>query len=224
METNVTFNSQKFMELDIPQLNSSDISRNQLPDLKLNKTYYKLIGAKQLQAFRILAVALKSFGDNNYLIQLPNQSPQWILNYIKRNDVIFEQNTDFLEYMQGNTRLNINIADNWYSAVNYVCHLKEFDLCTKLFYHSWLMYKETQQPVLTNTLVDYFLILEDKVEICLKHNSKEHFSSKEECLSYYLNGFTIDDFAEEVEEIRIKVLPNKQIKKKLQVIELELDF
>lgn len=222
METILTFNPRAFEKLGIPQLNSSDISRHNLPDLKINRTYYKLIGAKQLQAFRILAIALEHCATNSYLIQLPNQSPQWIVNYIKPNDVIFEKNTDFLEYMQGNTSLNIN--NTWYSAVNYACYLKEYNLRTKLFYHSWRMNKETQQPILTNTSVDYFLILEDKVEICLKHNSKESFSSKEECLSYYLNGFTIDDFAEEIEQIRIKIMPNKPIKKKLQVIELELDF
>ena len=37
-------------------------------------------------------------------------------------------------------------------------------------------------------------------------------------------GRALLPIAEEVEEIRIKVLPNKPIKKKLQVIELELDF
>ena len=229
MEVNVTFNSTQFVKLGVPQVNLYSVEQYVLPNLKLNTTYYKLIGGKQLQAFRVLAIALKCNKDNyvkcnSYLIQLPNQQPKWIENYITKSDIIFTDRSDFLEYMQGNTSLNINKSEFWFSAVNYIYTLKGYDLRSNQFYHSWGMNKNTQQPMLVSSIIEYFLILEDSVEIGLKHYLEYYFNTKEECLAHYLNNFIIDDFAEEVEEIKIKVLPNKPLKKKLQVIELELDF
>ena len=223
MEINVTFNPQKFIELGIPQCDRTYLKQVKIPNLKVGKTYYKLMGAK-LQGFRILAITIESKlydNDVNYLIQTPNQNAIWKRNYLNKGDVIFENKDDLLPYLQGNANLNVNNTE-WCSAINYFNTLKEFH--NEPFgeiYHSWYINDKTKCPCVGSTNIKYFLILDNSVEICLSHDTNKYFKTKEECLANYLNGFTIDDFAEDVQEISIKVLPNKGIKKTLHVIEVE---
>ena len=221
MEINVTFNPQKFIELGIPQCDRTYLKQVKIPNLKIGKTYYKLIEGT-LQGFRILAITIASKLYNDdivYLIQLPNQNATWKSNYVKKEDVIFENKDYLLPYLQGNANLNVNNGE-WCSVINYFNTLKEFH--NEPFgeiYHSWYINDKTKCPCVTSTKIKYFLILEDSVEICLSHDTNKYFKTKEECLYHYLNGFTIDDFAEE-QKISIKILPNTQIKKVLQIIEI----
>ena len=222
MEINVTFNPQKFIELGIPQCERTYLKQVKIPNLKVGKTYYKLIEGA-LQGFRILAITIASklYDDNvHYLIQTPNQSATWKSNYVNKEDVIFENKDYLLPYLQGNANLNVNKDNEWCSVINYYNTLKEFH--NEPFgeiYHSWYINNKTKRPCVTSTPIKHLLILEDSVEICLSHDTNKYFKTKEECLANYLNGFIIDDFAEE-QKISIKVLPNTQIKKVLQVIEI----
>ena len=235
MKTNVTFNSQKFETLNVPQLNLTHIKHFKLPNLKLNTTYYKL-KENSLQAFRILAIALNSsmYGTYqlnrfvSYLVQLPNKEPIWVNNFITENSIVFENYDKYISYMQGDKNVNVTKSDNWYSSQNHIQELNNYDYRTDTIKSSWCINKNTKQPCAKDTKIKYFLLLENSLEICLKHEEEFYltkgetfFNTKEECIAYHLNGFTIDDFAEEVQEISIKVLPNKPTRKTIHVIEVE---
>ena len=48
-----------------------------------------------------------------------------------------------------------------------------------------------------------------------------NFNTKNECIANQLNGFVIDDFEQEVQNITINILPSKAVKKTLHVIEVQ---
>ena len=75
-------------------------------------------------------------------------------------------------------------------------------------------------PCVKPTIIKYILILKNNIEICLEQE-KECFNTEQECIAHRLNGIVIDDFETDIKEITINILPNKAIKKILQVIEVQ---
>lgn len=218
MKTNVTFNQTQFEKLNVPQFCSNYVNSNiTLPNLELGKTYYKLTDEKKLQAFRIIAIAVKTYG-KSYLIQEPNQPLQWIDSYIKNRDIIFDNHLDIIEYINGRNELNKNHHKEW------VCLNRQIP--TSLiyrdgqFYHTWYINKYDKMPCVKPTIIKYILILKNNIEICLEQE-KECFNTEQECIAHRLNGIVIDDFETDIKEITINILPNKAIKKILQVIEVQ---
>lgn len=217
METNVTFNQCQFEKLNVPQFSSSSVSYDiKIPNLELGKTYYKLT-EKNLQAFRIIAIAVKTYGGKSYLIQEPNQPLQWIDSYLNNRDIIFDNHLDIIDYINGRNELNKNNYEEWVS-------LKK-QIPTSLiyregqFFHTWYIDKY-YNPHVKPTRVKYLLILKDSIEICLEQEN-ECFNTEEECIANQLNGFVVNDFEQEVQNITINILPNKSVKKTLHVIEVQ---
>lgn len=216
MKTNVTFNQTQFEKLNVPQCSLTYVNNDiMLPNLELGKTYYKLTDEKKLQAFRIIAIAKKTYG-KSYLIQEPNQPLRWIDSYINNRDIIFDKHLDIIEYLNGKTELNKN--KEWVS-------LKK-QIPTSLiyrdgqFFHTWYIDKNSKKPYVKPTRVKYLLILKDSIEVCLEQEN-ECFNTEEECISNQLNGFVVNDFEQEVQNITINIYPNKLVKKTLHVIEVQ---
>ena len=219
---NVTFNQQSFYELGVPELDSWSVSDVMLPNLKLGKTYYKLT-RKNIEAFRLIAIAIKSnyaHRELTYLVQTPNNELNWVnKDYINKTSVIFEDYKYYLNYLQGDVEYNVNKSDEWYSSKSLLLSAKSYNENTESFEHSWYIDSFSQAPKKTSTIIKYFLILENSVEICLRHRDG-NFNTKEECIAHQLNGFVIDDFEQEVQNITINIYPNKAVKKTLHVIEV----
>lgn len=68
-------------------------------NLEFEKTYYKHNG-NGLTAFRVLAYTIDDTDTNSYklsfLVQLPNQSPQWISKFISRNTNVYASKEDYI--------------------------------------------------------------------------------------------------------------------------------
>lgn len=100
-----TQNHNHFNELDVPcfKYKHNWISKYyKFPfGLKFNKTYYKHDGEK-LVAFRILAYTICDVRPNNhtypmyYLIQLPNQPLQWIVDFITQDTRVYDSVEDYV--------------------------------------------------------------------------------------------------------------------------------
>lgn len=219
---NVTFNQQSFYELGVPELDTWGVSDVMLPNLKLGKTYYKLT-RKNIEAFRLIAMAIKSnfaHKEITYLVQTPNNELNWVnKDYINKTSVIFEDYNHYLNYLQGEVEYNVNKSDEWYSGKSLLLNAKSYDTEKECFEHSWYIDSFSQTPKKTSTIIKYFLILENSVEICLRQRDG-NFNTKEECIANQLNGFVIDDFEQEIKKITINILPSKAVKKTLHVIEV----
>lgn len=219
---NVTFNQQSFYELGVPELDTWSVSDVMLPNLKLEKTYYKLT-CKNIEAFRLIAMAIKSnyaHKEITYLVQTPNNGLNWFnKDYINERSVIFEDYNHYLNYLQGDVEYNVNKSDEWYSCKSLLLNAKSYDTEKEYFKHSWYIDSFSQTPKKTSTIIKYFLILENSVEICLRQR-EGNFNTKEECIANQLNGFVVNDFEQEVQNITINILPNKAVKKTLHVIEV----
>jgi hypothetical protein len=221
MKTNVTFKQESFYNLNVPELESYCISNIKLPNLKIGKTYYKL-NKKNIEAFRLLAISAKmksAYTILSFLVQTPNSDLTWVDNYLTETSVIFEDYKDYIKYLQGEKQYNVNKSDEWYNFKNLLLNSTGYNEKTEYFENSWYIDEKTQTPKTSTTIVKYFMILENSVEICLKQKDG-HFNTKEECIANQLNGFIIDDFEQEVQNIRIKTLPNQSVKTILHVIEI----
>ncbi len=220
---NVTFKQDSFDKLGVPELEICSIPNVKLPNLKLGKTYYKLT-RKNIEAFRLIAMAIKSnyaHKELTYLVQTPNNELNWVnKDYINENSVIFEDYKHYLNYLQGDVEYNVNKSDEWYDPKTLLLNAKGYNDKTEYFELSWYINKFSQAPQKCATIIKYFLILENSVEICLRQKDG-CFNTKEECICHQLNGFVVNDFEQEVQNITINILPNKAIKKTLHVIEVQ---
>ena len=68
-------------------------------NLEFEKTYYKHNG-NGLTAFRVLAYTIDDTDTSDYklsfLVQLPNQSPQWISKFISRKTNVYASKEDYI--------------------------------------------------------------------------------------------------------------------------------
>ena len=220
---NVTFKQDSFDKLGVPELEICGIPNIKIPNLKLGKTYYKLT-RKNLEAFRLIAMAIKSnyaHIELTYLVQTPNSNLNWVdKDYINGTSVIFENYKDYIKYLQGDVEYNVNKSDEWYNPKTLLLNAKSYNEKTEYFEHSWYINNFSQAPKKSSTIIKYFLILENSVEICLRQKDG-YFNTKEECISHQLNGFVVNDFEQEVQNITINILPNKAVKKTLHIIEVQ---
>lgn len=219
---NVTFKQESFDNLGVPELETCSIPNIKIPNLKLGKTYYKLT-RKNLEAFRLIAMAIKrnyAHIELTYLVQTPNSNLNWVdKDYINEKSVIFENYKDYIKYLEGNVEYNVNKSDEWYNPKTLLLNAESYNEKREYFEHSWYIDSFSQAPKQTATIIKYFLILENSVEICLMQRDG-NFNTKEECIANQLNGVVIDDFEQEVQNITINILPSKAVKKTLHVIEV----
>lgn len=113
MNIQLTKNFEPFDALNTPSCDISFVGDNiRFPRLlQFNRTYYKKIGNK-LTAFRILAYAIYSKLTTyekvclTYLVQLPNEDPQWEEDFIDQHTCVFNSKEDFMRHQI--TPCNIN--------------------------------------------------------------------------------------------------------------------
>lgn len=180
-------------------------------NLKYNYTYYKYIRAtNELKAFRVLAIALRTFnGSISALVQFPNESPMWINDAFA--DPIFDTKESYFNYAAGY---------GVQSCLDWVCVR---DLYPEYSYasviglkgHTWT-WQEGRAHTSSGAPIEYFLITDEGTFVCI---GEGWYYSKEECVKNHLNGLTIDEFAEEPVVIKTIVLPATQKIHTLRFIE-----
>lgn len=216
MEVITTFqnNSLDLFCGDFP-FNSDSIMGRRYPSwLIFNKTYYKLTDDK-LQAFRVLAMSITKTSIA-YLIQVPNEEPYWHLDYINVNSIIFDNRNSMYAYIGGNTSVNVNMRISWTMLYKLFSNTNGFNSCS--FYLSYFLDKDKQiNRTLTN--IKYIVINEDGVMVGLEHKQSYYYTTKEQCIANYFDGFLIEDFAEDIQEIKVRILPSTPKITTLKIVE-----
>lgn len=209
MEVNLTYSFKEFEKLNTPIYHSRGLHNTMYPQfLKFNKTYY-LLNDKQLTAFRILAISFEKSGFSTYMycfVQLPNQEPKWVKQFITKNSIVFANKDDMFEYLKGNQ--NVNINTKWGYISHFLLHNKNYKFDADYYEGEWVWDSCEKCPVKNWTIFEHILITEGKVNFSILIDSCA-YPTKEECLKSQLDGFVIDDFMEEPTKIELTILPNK---------------
>lgn len=175
--------------------------------LKFNVTYYKYAGGV-LTAFRILAYAAQKMNDGqiklSYLVQLPNDDPKWILEFIKHGDVVFNSKEQFFAY-QTNPECKVDLE--WacgHRAFPDLAYASVIGLRGKVW--NWDNHKSravlTHSPNFTK-----FMVCADGLFIYVPCQ-KTFYLSQQECLMTRFNGMEVVEFDEEPDNIEINVRSN----------------
>ena len=192
--------------------------------LEFNRTYYKYIGNK-LSAFRILAYTIddenSDKGNLIFLVQLPNQKPQWINNFINRNTDVYASVDDYV--LSGGTN---TISLCW-------CPIHKNLPMVEIFRDGRSFFTETfytiKNGAVCNSSGHYCNRLVVTSEGCLvgisTRNSSSHkgeegvYMTKSDAMKVLLNGMEIVDFVDDPIKIEIDVLPSTPKYMKLMFVE-----
>jgi hypothetical protein len=214
----LTYSTTPFEKFNVPSFHRMTLPSLRIPlHIEFNKTYYMMMNDK-LQAFRIIGISIAQLNSKDticYLIQKPNESIKWVADFITTNSVIFENKDDMFEFINGNTRLNVNNTNNlkWKEICYLLSNVYVEELGYKVrfskgqIYNDWYWDNSSQQPKTSLTYISYLFITKGNVQIGLK-NCDKHYKSKEDCIKAHFNDYYIDDFEEEPFIIELEVLPN----------------
>lgn len=226
MNIQLTKSFEPFDALNTPSCDISFVGDNiRFPRLlQFNRTYYKKIGNK-LTAFRILAYAIYSKLTTyekvclTYLVQLPNEDPQWEEDFIDQNTCVFNSKEDFMRHQI--TPCNINF--DWqcgrivFPTLARAAVIGFYGLC-----YSW----SNSQNRPTNDFYPTFtrfMVVQNTLFVHIRKNTcgrdGEVFLTKEECVASRLDGMEIVEFCDEPIDLNITILPNKKVTHTLHFVE-----
>lgn len=212
MKTVITKSLDFFQSINAPKLSCANYIRCefQFPfGLQFNRTYY-IHRNGQLTAFRILAYAYKDMCSNGsgvygltYLVQFPNQAPEWIDKFFDAHTLIFVSVDDFIQHQSGRdmshdlcwTRASSIYREYSYAAV--------IGLKGKLWKWDYLY---NQPNCNCSFYFNYFVVCEEGTFIGI--SNEDYYLSEEECAMSKLNGMQIVDFAEDPICVTVNILPN----------------
>lgn len=177
--------------------------------LRFNTTYY-MFKDEKLVAFRILAYAYKRrqyshlvLEGLSYLVQMPNEEPRWIDDFLTEKTRIFNSPEEFMKHQTG---YDFAVELNWEKGKQVFPNLG-YAAVIGLKGMVW-QWSETHNSPTDNFSpeFDYFVVCADGLFVGI--SKQDYYLSAEECVKGKLNGLEIVDFAEEPVKITINVLPN----------------
>lgn len=216
MNIQLTRNADIFDKYNVPTCDLTSIrDAVKFPrNLRFGTTYYKFYNNK-LVAFRILAYAVYSRLTTyekvglTFLVQLPNNKPQWIEDFITEKTTIFGSKESFLAHqVRGNadTKLDWNIGRLVFPELARAAVIGFYGRC-------WSWDNDTNKP--HNEFYPRFthlFITDEGMSVYIPKKTCGQFSdvfiSHEDCVKDRLNGMEIVEFADEPLEINIKIYPN----------------
>ena len=206
----VTTNLNQFEKLKTPRFGNS-LSTILMPNIELNKTYYRIIDNK-IVAFKILAITFHSvstvIGSSRYiqvLVQYPNQNPIW--ETIKHRPFIFKSKDEYMEYM-------VNPSDKY--SLQYI----EIDL-NKIINEYAYFWEDNSVVVKHYVDIEYLLYTTNGFVIGLKdmYCGKKVYTSKAQCLAENCNKVSFIDF-EDTPKIDIQIEVTKSVTSVLRIMEV----
>lgn len=207
----VTTNLNQFEELKAPKIGNYSLSAVLMPNIELNKTYYRIIDNK-IVAFKILAITFykERFGLGSYryiqaLVQYPNQNPIW--EKIESKPYIFKSKDEYMEYM-------VNPSNEYllqYTEINLKNIIKEY-----------VYFWENNSVVGKNYVdIEYLLYTTNGFLIGVKdmYCGKKVYTSKAQCLAENCNKVSFIDF-EDTPKIDIQIEVTKSVTSVLRIMEV----
>ena len=227
---NVTFTQSNdiFNKFDVPRFKYCHqwfSDNNRFPmGLEFEKTYYKRT-ENGLMAFRILAYTLYDIGHPytiTYLVQLPNEQPRWINDFIAPNTKIYASAEDYI--LSGGTQ---SVDLRWINI--YQASLG----CSWHNYNDRYFFKETFYTIKNGAVCEStghycnnlfvskngWLVQIAKRNLESYHGEQGVYMSKADAMKALLKDMTITDFAEEPISIDITILPNTPKYTKVMIVE-----
>lgn len=203
-------NLNQFEKLKAPKFRTS-LSAILMPNIELNKTYYRIIDNK-IVAFQVLAITFHraSIGASGYryiqvLVQYPNQNPIWEI--IKHKPFIFKSKDEYMEYM-------VNPSDKYrlqYTEIELKNIIKDY------------VYLWEENSVVGKSYVDieYLLYTTNGFVIGVKdmYCGKKVYTSKAQCLAENCNNVSFIDF-EDTPKIDIQIEVTKSVTSVLRITEV----
>lgn len=224
-----TQNDEVFKKLNVPQFTHCQrwFSKEILFPFNLGfeKTYYKHNG-NGLTAFRILALTIDDKDcikyKLSYLVQLPNQEPQWISNFIEKNTNVYASKEDYI-FSSGSKTIDLgwgNIiqsyhVENWnnyndrfffkekcYTIKNGAVCISEGQYCNRLL-----------------VTKNGWLVGISKRSLNAIEGEKGIYLNKSDAMKVLLDDMDIIDFEEQPINIDITILPNTPKYIKIRFVE-----
>jgi hypothetical protein len=203
-----TTNLNQFEKLKAPKFHTS-LSAILMPNIELNKTYYRIIDNK-IVAFQVLAITFqRGYSPSEryieILVQYPNQEPIW--ETIKHKPFIFKSKDEYMEYM-------VNPSDK------YRLQYTEIDL--KNIINDYVYFWEDNSVVGKSYVdIEYLLYTMNGFLIGVKdmYCGKKVYTSKAQCIEENCNKVSFIDF-EDTQKIDIQIEVTKSVTSVLRIMEV----
>jgi hypothetical protein len=203
-----TTNLNQFEKLKAPKFHTS-LSAILMPNIELNKTYYRIIDNK-IVAFQVLAITFqRGYSPSEryieILVQYPNQEPIW--ETIKHKPFIFKSKDEYMEYM-------VNPSDK------YRLQYTEIDL--KNIINDYVYFWEDNSVVGKSYVdIEYLLYTMNGFLIGVKdmYCGKKVYTSKAQCIEENCNKVSFIDF-EDTPKIDIQIEVTKSVTSILRITEV----
>lgn len=206
----VTTNLNQFEKLKAPKFGNS-LSTILMPNIELNKTYYRIIDNK-IVAFKILTITFHivstGVGSDRYiqaLVQYPNQNPIW--ETIKHKPFIFKSKDEYMEYM-------VNPSDKY--------RLQYIKIDLNEIINEYVYFWENNSVVVKRYVdIEYLLYTTNGFVIGVKdmYCGKKVYTSKAQCLAENCNKVSFIDF-EDTPKIDIQIEVTKSVTSVLRIMEV----
>lgn len=193
--------------------------------LEFEKTYYKYNG-KGLTAFRVLAYTIDDTNTSDYklsfLVQLPNQEPRWISNFINSNTNVYASKEDYI-LSGGSQKINLG-----WNSLEYNHHFKFYNGFNDRYFFNENFYTIKNGAVCesTGTYCNRLLISKNGWLVGISKENRSNYKgengvylNKIDAMSVLLDNMDIVDFEEQPIHIEINVLPNTPKYTKIKFVE-----
>lgn len=212
MKPTTTFDLSLFTTLNAPTFGNFAVKTHRtypIGDI-FNKTFYKVHDDK-IKAFKVLAWALREDYTIYYLIQFPNEVPQWIANFMCNG--VFSSVENLIN--------GKSLGSNEIKRFNAFYEMPVGEDDSVRFNNSFYMNKRDSLVYQTSSAIRYILGTDNGVFIGLQHSSLEHKCSREEVIASTYNNMDVIEFAEPPTiEIKIEVIPQKEfVVRKLKLVQ-----
>jgi hypothetical protein len=190
--------------------------------LEFEKTYYKRT-ENGLLAFRILAYTLCDISNPytiTYLVQLPNEQPRWINDFIAPNTKIYASTEDYI-LSAGTQSVDLRWINIYQASIGRIwCNYNDRYFFDQTFY----TIKDGAVCESTGHFCNNLFVSKNGwvVQISKRNlESKEQgvYMSKADAMKALLKDMTITDFAEEPISVDITILPNTPKYTKVMIVE-----
>lgn len=230
MKVQITQTPIQFINLNVPNFkykHNGFSSKIEFPMMiNFNKTYYKYINGK-LIAFRILAYTLNdtcSDGGLYFLVQFPNQKPQWINEFITHSSKIYASIDDYI--LSGGTNY---IQHKWIKMIQCLNMVNKITNCCEHYFFNQDFYTIKNGAVCVSkkgAYCTYLLVTENgclayiNKDSCQNHWGEQNiYLNKSDAMKVLLDDMEIEDFAEEPISFNVNILPNEPKYTKIKFVE-----
>lgn len=202
-----SFSDKWFQSLNAPQCKGESIIYDlvEIPlNIEFNKTYYRYYENK-LVAFKILAYAL--YCDDiirglSYLVQMPNETPKWIKNFLTKSSTFFLNKEDFFQHQI----IKSNVELEWESIRSIMP--SKGNMCSSFSKELW--YWDTERNCSSNNIaprISCFVVVDNNAYIYFNKDKqfKKLYLTKEDCIKDSLNGLVIEEFDDTPITIDLKI-------------------